>query len=103
MSTLPLPYVSTYGPPRLACVGRHNRTSFAVASSKGVCVLDSKHRWRQFGTPSEEASFSIVSMVWWERETDSMTKIEEGDEDLLVAIIQSKTGQQYLSCWSPKR
>ena len=103
VSTLPLPYVSTYGPPRLACVGRHNRTSFAVASSKGVCVLDSKHRWRQFGTPSEEASFSIVSMVWWERETDSMTKIEEGDEDLLVAIIQSKTGQQYLSCWSPKR
>lgn len=103
IATLPLPYTNTYGPPKLACVGRHNGASFAIAASKGVCIMDSKYRWKQFGTPSEEASFSVVSMVWWERYTDSIIKKEEGDEDLLLAIIQSKTGQQYLACWSPKR
>jgi hypothetical protein len=31
------------------------------------------------------------------------TASEEETEDLLVAIIQSNNGRQYLSCWSPKR
>lgn len=99
-STLPLSYVNAYGAPKLAAVGKHNGATIAVASSFGVCLLDSKYRWRQFGTPIEESSFSIVSMVWWE---GNGTKKSEENEDLLLTIIQLRSGKQYLSCWSPKR
>jgi hypothetical protein len=100
ISTLPLPYINAFGPPRLAAAGRHNCATMAVASSSGVCILDSKYRWRQFGTPSEESSFSVVSMVWWE---GNGSKKAEENEDFLLAIVQSRSGRQYLSCWSPKR
>lgn len=99
-STLPLSYVNAYGAPKLAAVGRHNGSTIAIASSFGVCLLDSKYRWRQFGTPNEESSFSIVSMVWWE---GNGSKKNEENEDFLLAIIQLRNGKQYLSCWSPKR
>jgi hypothetical protein len=104
--------VNSYGPPKIASVGRRNGSSLAVASSCGVCILDiSKYKWKQFGTPTEERTFGIVAMTWWEGNNggdgeDSATTAtasEEETEDLLVAIIQSNNGRQYLSCWSPKR
>jgi hypothetical protein len=76
-----------------------------VASSCGVCILDiSKYKWKQFGTPTEERTFGIVAMTWWEGNNggdgeDSATTAtasEEETEDLLVAIIQSNNGRQYL-------
>eukprot|EP00980_Cylindrotheca_fusiformis_P001288 scaffold333_cov133-Cylindrotheca_fusiformis.AAC.14 len=100
ISTLPSPYINAFGPPKLATTGRHNGATIAVASSCGVCILDSKYRWRQFGTPSEEGSFAVVSMAWWE---GNGSKKAEENEDFLLAIVQSRTGRQYLSCWSPKR
>jgi hypothetical protein len=109
-STLPLTYVNSYGPPKIASVGRRNGSSLAVASSYGVCILDiRKYKWKQFGTTTEERSFGIVAMTWWEGSNgsgcgeDSASFSEEETEDLLVAIIRSGNGCQYLSCWSPKR
>ena len=72
-----------------------------MASSCGVCILDSRYKWKQFGTPNEEKTFGIVAMTWWEGDIEGDT--EEETEDLLVAIIQSNNGRQYLSCWSPRR
>ncbi len=65
-------------------------------------MLDRYYKWKQFGTPSEERSFQVVAMTWWEGHPDAVG-LEEVTEDLLVAIIQSNNGRQYLSCWSPKR
>jgi hypothetical protein len=101
VSTLPLTYLHAYGPPQIAAVGRQNGCSLAVASSCGVCILDNKYKWKQFGTPNDEKTFGVVAMTWWEGSMDGTT--EEDVEDLLVAIIQSNNGRQYLSCWSPKR
>lgn len=102
ISTLPLNYRNLYGPPQIAAVGYRNGRSIAVASSNGVCVLDNRYRkWKQFGTPNEERSFQVVTMAWWEGQ--SLYGDEASTEDLLVAVIQSNNGRQYLSCWSPKR
>ncbi|CAJ1952662.1 unnamed protein product [Cylindrotheca closterium] len=99
-STLPLSYINAYGAPKFAAVGRQNSATIAIASSSGVCLLDNKYRWKQFGTPIEESSFSIILMEWWE---GNGTKKSEENEDLLVTIIELRSGKQYLSCWSPKR
>jgi hypothetical protein len=101
VSTLPLTYLNTYGPPQIAAVGRQNGLSFAAASSYGVCILDRYYKWKQFGTPNEEKTFQVVAMTWWEGHGDIGP--EERTEDLLLVIIQSDNGRQYLSCWSPKR
>ena len=107
VSKMPFMYLNAYGPPEVAAVGRLNGNTLAVASSYGVCILDNKHRWKQFGSPAEEKTFSIVAMTWWEgaHHVNSHASPVVDDElgDLLVAIIQSNNGRQYLSCWSPHR
>ncbi len=104
-SALPQPYVSTYGAPRIAAVGLGHAKSLAVASTKGVCVLDGqllhRHRWKQFGSPNEERMFTVAAMTWWEG--NPRAKSEAKRENLLVAITETNSGRQYLSCWSPKR
>jgi hypothetical protein len=102
IAALPTNYRNTYGPPGLAACGRRFGNSIAVASSCGLCILDRQSRWRHFGTPSEEKSFQVLGMAWWEG-TASDQGPEESTEDLLLAIIQSDNGRQYLSCWSSKR
>jgi hypothetical protein len=100
LSSVPSGYIQSYGPVKLAAIGRSASSHIAIASKRGLCVLDTaKSKWRQFGTPSEESSFSVVSMVFWEGAVGG----KDGTDDWLVAIIQSRTGRQYLSCWSPKR
>ena len=84
---MPSTYIHEYGPPRIAAVGRQNGCSLAVASSYGICILDNKYKWKQFGTPNEEKTFGIVAMTWWEGNLEGETELES--EDLLVAIIQS--------------
>eukprot|EP00934_Nitzschia_sp_Nitz4_P000493 Nitzschia sp. Nitz4//scaffold146_size56529//4623//10014//NITZ4_006569-RA/size56529-augustus-gene-0.20-mRNA-1//-1//CDS//3329536614//493//frame0 len=102
VSTLPINYRNSYGPPSLAAVGHRNGISLAVASSSGVCVFDHRScKWKQFGTPSEERSFQVVDMVWWEGQEGGGS--EDKTDDLLVALIQSNNGRQYLSMWSHKR
>ena len=109
ISKLPFMYLNAYGPPEVATVGRLNGNTLAVASSYGVCILDNKQRWKQFGSPAEERTFSIVAMTWWEgthqssHMNSSVSTIDEESDDLLVAVIQSNNGRQYLSCWSPHR
>ena len=102
VSALPLSYMASQGPPRIATMGPTQAKSIAVASARGVCVLDIYHnKWKQFGSPNEERSFSVVSMTWWEG-TPKGEKDDERD-DLLVAITQTRSGEQFLSCWSSKR
>ena len=108
VSTFPLNYRNAYGPPKIAASGRQHGNSIAVASSNGVCVLDKNFKWKQFGTPSEERSFQVVAMTWWEGQDTTIgfgtsSGPEELTEDLLIAIIQSDNGRQYLSSWSPRR
>jgi len=105
ISALPLTYINSYGAPRIAAIGATNANSIAVASTFGVCVVNTNrhdgNRWKQFGSPSEEGSFSVVSMTWWEGSLALTRDDERGD--LLVAVTQTRTGEQFLSCWSSKR
>ena len=102
ISALPFSYIATQGSPRIATIGPVQIKSIAVASSRGVCILDTYHnRWKQFGSPDEERSFSIVSMTWWEGSPEGGEDDER--DDLLVAIVQTSSGRQFLSCWSSKR
>jgi hypothetical protein len=105
VSSIPSSYISSYGPPCIAAVGLTYSKSVAVASRNGLCVLDTRHnryRWKQFGTPAEEKAFTIVSMVWWEGRYQNRKRDDEND-DLLLGIIRTNTGHQYLSCWTSKR
>ena len=38
-STIPPTYVSSFGPPRIAAIGRQTQSAIAVASSAGICIL----------------------------------------------------------------
>ena len=102
ISALPLSYITSQGPPLIAAMGNTQAKSIAVASARGVCVMDTyQNKWKQFGSPMEERSFSIVSMTWWEGSPNRGKDHER--EDLLVAITQNNSGEQFLSCWSSKR
>lgn len=105
VSSLPPAYVAAFGAPTIAAVGSTKYQSVAVASTHGVCIIDahrpSSRRWKQFGSPCEEKTFSVIAMAWWEGCRASDRDIEA--EDLLVAVIKHKNGRQFLSCWSPKR
>lgn len=102
-NTIELPeiYREMYGSPKLAAIGQGGLGPLAIASTRGLCILDHHSKWRQFGTPSEEKSLQIVAMVWWEgvKADEDSVKLTE---DFLIAVIQSDNGRQYLSCWSPK-
>lgn len=104
-SALPQSYVASFGAPRIAAVGLCHTKSVAVASRNGVCVLDAhnvhRHRWKQFGSPNEEKMFAVAAMTWWEGHPHANNEAKRND--LLVAITETNSGRQYLSCWSPKR
>ena len=96
------PSPTTPGPPQIATIGVTQAKSIAVASARGVCVMDTyQNKWKQFGSPMEEQLFSVVSMTFWEGSLYG-GKDDERD-DLLVAITQNNLGEQFLSCWSSKR
>ncbi len=102
LSALPLSYRASQGPPSIAAMGSTRAKSIAVASAHGVCVMDTHHqKWKQFGSPSEERAFSVLTMTWWE----GSPRGEKDDEnaDLLVAITQTRSGRKFLSCWTSKR
>jgi hypothetical protein len=102
ISALPLSYTTSHGSPRIATIGPSQAKSVAVASARGVCVLDTfQHKWKQFGSPNEERSFSVLSMTWWEGSPSG--KKDDDRDDLLVAITQTRSGARFLSCWSSKR
>jgi hypothetical protein len=103
VSSIPPSYLASQGPPKIATIGPTNARSVAVSSRHGLCVMDTRHRrkWKQFGTPNEERAFSVVAMSWWEGRRVRKKREDETD-DLLLAIVQTNCGQQYLSCWSSK-
>ncbi len=102
ISALPLSYTASHGPPRIASMSATRAKSIAVSSARGVCVMDTHHKkWKQFGSPSEERSFSVLAMTWWEGSL--MGKKDDERDDLLVAVTQTGSGAQFLSCWSSKR
>ena len=102
ISALPLSYTISHGPPRIAAMSAIRAKSIAVSSARGVCVMDTHHKkWKQFGSPSEERSFSVLAMTWWEGSLKG--KKDDERDDLLVAVTQTGSGAQFLSCWSSKR
>jgi hypothetical protein len=112
-SLLPTSYISAHGPPQIAAIGRRHGRSLAMASSSGLLILDIHsgnvnmnsrlHKWRLFGSETEERAFKVLAMTWWEGAAVQGQGPEHESDDLLVTIVQSNSGQQYLSCWSPKR
>ena len=109
---VPPSYVAYNGPCRIAAIGKDRGRSIAVASSRGLCVLDlsrMKHlesdqassvilhktpRWKLFSNINDEQRFRIVSMSWWEC----------GVEDFLLAVVQyTNIESLHLVCWSRKR
>lgn len=102
ISALPLSYTTSHGPPRIAAMSATRAKSIAVSSARGVCVMDTQHKkWKQFGSPTEERSFSVLAMNWWEGSLKG--KKDDERDDLLVAVTQTVSGAQFLSCWSSKR
>ena len=105
-SAIPSNYTAAYGPPKIAAIGRQRASFLSIASSLGVCILDTDlQKWRLFGSETEERAFGVVAMTWWEgrRKTSGGDPPEHEAEDLLLAIIQANNGRQYLSCWSPNQ
>lgn len=114
-SRIPTPYTIKHGCPTLACTGKKWGRSIAVASSKGVCVLDlgvrstndrqvRQHRphWRMFGNQTEENSFQVEAMEWWEGPQELLSKKMIRD-DLLLAIVrvgEDLDRARFLACWS---
>ena len=122
---VPTTYVSTNGPCEIAAIGKESGHYVAVASSRGLCVLDLSRmpwmehharpekitpcangqmsppflsqspRWKQFSNVNDEQRFRAVSMDWWER---------RNREDLLLATVQfADSDSLNLVCWSRKR
>ena len=102
LSALPLSYRASQGPPSIAAMGSTRAKSIAVASSRGVCVMDTHNqKWKQFGSPSEERAFSVLAMTWWEGSPRG--ERDDENDDLLVALTQTRAGGRFLSCWTSKR
>ena len=101
---VPSSYCSSYGPPRIAAITPTNAKAIAVASRRGLCLLDARlrYKWKEFGTPSDEKLFSVLAMTWWEGQHFRKKSNDETD-DLLMALVQTSSGQQYLSCWSSRK
>mmetsp|Transcript_39140 Transcript_39140/g.80172 ORF Transcript_39140/g.80172 Transcript_39140/m.80172 type:complete len:348 (-) Transcript_39140:1196-2239(-) len=65
-------------------------------------------KWRMFRNESEEQSFRVLAMTWWERSAE-----RSSSEDLLIAAIEyisegnetlaSHSKQYYLVCWSRRK
>jgi hypothetical protein len=128
-AAIPKQYLSLFGAPVLGAVGRDLGRTIAVASARGVCVLDRTEsdrsnarildeetganlsrppHWRLFANETHERSFRVVAMTWWE-----VSMVQKADlvaahvytDNLLVAVVEvleshDKSQGYYLSCWS---
>lgn len=144
---VPIPYGLDYGYPIIAAMSPGGR-SVAVASSRGLCVLECsprpkkssvvndrtylfetstpaatqkdsqcyglRHRlppkWHLFGNETEEKSFRVLTMTWWQG--NQTAKRHHISDDLLVAVVQllirdnesgDPAGTCFLACWSQRR
>jgi len=96
----------------MAAVGKDYGRAIAVASSRGLCVLDlsrmhridtkqgyvvslqKQPRWKLFSNINDEHRFRIESMRWWECDCG---------EDFLLAVVQyTNIESLHLVCWSRK-
>lgn len=64
-------------------------------------------KWRLFGNETDERTFRVLSMTWWEGSSDRKSGL---NDDLLVAVIavqdenkDKKEDNLHLACWSPRR
>jgi len=111
-SSVPPTYIASNGPCQMAAVGKDYGRAIAVASSRGLCVLDlsrmpridikqgdvvslqKQPRWKLFSNINDEHRFRIESMSWWECACG---------EDFLLAIVQyTNIESLHLVCWSRK-
>ena len=125
-SSIPNSYRSMYGAPQLATIGKKYGRSIAVASFRGLCVLDrgndphsttrttttmhSIPKWRLFANENHEKQFRVVAFMWWEgairnKNYSKMNHEHVVDDDILVTVIEIMEGGKdicghYLSCWS---
>ena len=92
-------------------------------SITGPCQRQKKHnhKWRMLANASEEKSFKVHAMVWWEKNSQSTRDTESKEDlsdDLLVAVIEilnegnfsesnkkkeSRIPQFHIVCWSRRR
>lgn len=108
-SRVPPTYVASNGPCQIAAVGKDFGRSIAVASSRGLCVLDLSRgqqlepgrfgstnqspRWKLFSNINDEHSFRVLSMTWW----------ETTNQDFLLAVVKYKFNDAlWLACWSSR-
>lgn len=94
------------GTAQTPCVKGHICSDSSDAVPLGMKNVSMK--WRLFRNESEEQSFRVVAMTWWERSAE-----KSSSEDLLVAAIEyisggneavaSQSRQYYLVCWSRRR
>lgn len=127
---IPSDYLSLQGAPCLAAIGPTQGASIAIASERGLCALEcpcdalempetssfvkskvkarrlgirAPTRWHRFGTPADEASFSVIAMTWWEGNASFSSLC---NDDILVAVIDVKEGNaantRYLACWTQR-
>jgi hypothetical protein len=128
-AAIPTQYLSSFGAPSLAAIGKELGRSIAVASARGFCVLDRTGsdrpstrlvddetsanlsrtpRWRLFANETHERAFRVLAMTWWEGLLGLKSDLSETHahtDDFLVAIIEvleslDKCQGYYLSCWS---
>jgi len=111
-SSVPPTYIASNGPCQMAAVGKDYGRAIAVASSRGLCVLDlsrmpridtkqgdvvslqKQPRWKLFSNINDEHRFRIESMSWWECGCG---------EDFLLAVVQyTNIESLHLVCWSRK-
>lgn len=134
-SIIPRSFVVACGSPLIATIGSQIGRSIAVAASRGVCILDCSdrfqanhsvqrvsassgddrlfklrpyvfpHRWCLFGNVTEEATFRVVAMSWWESSVlNSFGMDPIMSDDILIALIEvyGDCAGLYLACWSSR-
>ena len=86
--------------------------SFSSSGHGTIPVRIEQPKWRLFGSESEERSFRVLAMTWWEGEADGKSGLDDmRSEDLLVAVIEVHEDEagnksdcpRYLACWSRRR
>lgn len=112
---IPKQYTQSFGCPNIAAFASEFGRSAAVASSRGLCVLECcgpfnnlsgtsrvlqsgrlSPRWHRFSNPQEERLFRVISFAWWEQVNIGPGRID----DLLLAVIEVVgEGTCYLCCW----
>ena len=128
-SKIPSSYIAANGPCRIAAIGRDRGRSIAVASSRGLCILDlSRTSWQasdvernetipcvkndsDTGTSASQLTplcpqWKLFSNINDEQQFGVVSFIwwESSSDDFILAVVEYVTSDvPHLVCWSHKR